>query len=315
MDVYTAKLQIEKLLEYVEHIADSKPRMYKKSKDRWKDIAVMCHQVISSISEIVQEEVMQSDEEGSTFDRDSDILAAVVSMQKEIDRLKQFVSYSLPPSSTESTDTSSITKTSYQPSKISKAKIPSQVRKSMLSEYISCMKSSVDKCKGEYIEAEECLKLLHRWMYSRFFKSSEKFPNFRYNIRRIPMWVRDIVIVYGKHVSLGTSDEFVHKFNEWCDDLEYSENSTNFSVPYEIYRVNKNPQTSDISLTSVVLWDILLDYGLSELCVSDDKYQLYLSENMMYDMCRELNPSELDMYVDYKSDTDILTKCNISTYR
>ena len=46
---------MDKLLTYVKNVADSKPRMYQKSKDRLRDIAGTCQKVIQIISEILQE--------------------------------------------------------------------------------------------------------------------------------------------------------------------------------------------------------------------------------------------------------------------
>ena len=56
MDIYIAKQHIDKLLNYVEDIAENKPNMYQKSKVRLKNIADTCAQVVSVISEILEDD-------------------------------------------------------------------------------------------------------------------------------------------------------------------------------------------------------------------------------------------------------------------
>ena len=62
MDIYTAEIQIKRLLEYFEDIEEKKPLMYQKSKDRYRDLASNCLQVVRVISNILQDETLMNDD-------------------------------------------------------------------------------------------------------------------------------------------------------------------------------------------------------------------------------------------------------------
>lgn len=304
MDVYTAKIQIGKLLEYVENIADSRPKMYKKSINRWKEIAETCQQVVRVISEIVQEEILEDDiEDHVTSNTAHEIQSMIMYMKNEIDQIKDFVSY---PSNTTPDIPKNIVSA---PNSNSKNKIPKEDRREAIAKYKDVLSKLPNKVK-DYPSAYECAMLIWRWFDSRFMQSTQIHTQFRYNIRRIPNWIIDIVIVYSNHLIEGDSDEFIHSFNDWCDSLLDPSSDCNFAVPYEVFKVDTDSDKSDVSLTSVVLWDILVDLGLSELCI-EDSFNLYLSESALYDICANYNESILDDYKNYKVDNNILSKCNI----
>lgn len=301
MDVYTAKIQIQKLLEHVEGIADSRPKMYKKSKERWKEIADMCGQVVKVISQIVREGALESDEDNFEGSVPLELLQTLRDMQSELSGLRQFVTYSPDNPVIETSSTSLTTAT----------KIPNAQRKAMLNEYLITLRS-YQTTPSEYVQVDECARLLYKWFEHRFFKSIETSPQFRYNIRRIPTWIYDIVLAYSKHLMLGTVDQFVEDFDNWCDSLLVS--PCRFAVPYDIYKIDNDLKSEDVTLVAAVLWDMLIDSGLSNICKNDD-YGLYLSESAIYDICKEKNFSVLDHYANYKCDPSIILRCNIQKFR
>ena len=85
--------------------------------------------------------------------------------------------------------------------------------------------------------------------------------------------------------------------------------SANYPLPYDIYDVSNNPKDI-VNLTSVVLWDILLDYGYIALCNRVPE-RLYLREDIVYEFSGEINPGILDMYSNYKSYPEILQICKL----
>ena len=299
MDIYIAKEHMDKLLTYVKNVADSKPRMYQKSKDRLRDIAGTCQKVIQIISEILQEEILDDcfEDNSDTDVRNSEILEMVSAMQSEILHLKQFVSYTC--------DNEEL-KNEVVPLHISNNKrISVEERKSAMSKYRGILKR-LSETYIEFPQVSELCKLLHKWFETRFYSSMRVSKDFRYNIRRIPNWIEDSVVVYSNHVINDTWSEFSHEFYQWCDDLNSS--SCKFAVPYEVYEFDKEDDKR-VSLTSVVIWDILLDAGLVEICQDDS--ELYLSESCIYDMCMSNNPSELDSYRNYKVDRTIIEDCKL----
>ena len=164
-----------------------------------------------------------------------------------------------------------------------------------------------------YPVVSDVVKLLWNWFDARFFKSSTLDSGFRYNIKRIPSWICDIVIVYSKHVVNNTSDMFIREFNRWCMSLCDPTTTTKFAIPYDVYMVDTSPSSCDMSLTAVVMWDMLVDYGLSELCDSNEAPG-YLSDSIIYDKCGQLHPTLLDNYRNYKSDPNILLEAKVTKF-
>lgn len=288
---------MDKLLTYVKNVADSKPRMYQKSKDRLRDIAETCQKVVQIISEILQEEILENSfEESSDTDiGNTEILNMVSAMQSEILNLKQFVSY------TGTDDNQTIIPVDSSSLK----RISSDDRKSALSKYRVVLKR-LSETYIEFPQVSELCKLIYKWFDSRFYSSMKSNKDFRYNIRRIPSWICDIVVVYSNHLKDNTWNSFCHEFYQWCDDLNISH--CKFAIPYEVYEFDK-AEDKKLSLTSVVIWDILLDIGLSELCEDDN--ELYPSDSCIYDMCMKYDPSQLDNYRSYKVDRSIIDECNL----
>lgn len=291
MDIYGAGTNIKKLLAYVEDLADKKPRMYEKSKDRLKEIATTCNQVIVVISDILEDEVLQDD--SIEFGQRSDIDAMLNDMQYQIDRIKKF---------TQGVNTEVATSESLNNKPKEIVNISANVRKKALKNY-SLHLSEISDLRTSYPFADRCGKLLWTWFDVRFLKTVYGTA-FRYNMRRFSEWIQAIVILYGKSIQRNEVAVFENEFQNWLHTLITTDAKDKYAVPFEVYRFCKSPDPSDITLDAVVLWDILLDNGLRELC-TDDKDDLYLNEYGVYDMCNELNPAVLDRYCNYEKHPEI----------
>lgn len=299
MDIYGAQKSVQKLLEYIQSLSDSESRMYKTTKNRLKDVASTCQEVIHTISRILEDEVLQNDTSEFSTITDPNVVCMLDTMQTELDQLRRFTS---------ARSGMSNNAKSLQPSKL---KISSNSRKKIVSYYGSVL-SKVAQSNTTYPIISDCAKLIWNWFDARFFKSANINTGFRYNIRRIPSWICDIVIVYSKHIDNRTTANFITEFNSWCMSLCNSTNTCKFAVPYDIYQVDTNATASDMSLTAVVIWDMLLDMGLSTLC-NLDPLNVSLSDEAIYALCGQLNPRLLDNYRNYKSDPTILLECGIAT--
>lgn len=286
MDINSAELQCKRLLSYVEEIANSPKKMYGKSKTRLKDVATTCSEVVRIIYSVLEDESLSNmDEQEFSQSTNPDIAKVLNDMQTELNRLKAFVSTSPAPSDSPTVSTST--------------------RKQVLINYSNVLKN-VAGTSISIESAHRCARLLEKWFSARFISNSTQ-SEFHYNIKRWPDWLRDIVIVYGHSVATDTEDQFISKFEYWCDNIQVSSN--NYAVPYFIYTFNRYHDTSQFTLTAAVLWDILLDNGLSELCTNDD--DLYPFEDSVYKLCGEYSPAVLDRYADYKLDSQLLKECKL----
>ena len=283
MDIYGAGTNIKKLLAYVESIADNKPKMYAKSKDRLKEIAVTCNQVVEIISEILEDEMLQDD--SIEFGQRSDIDDVLDNMQYQIDKIKQFKGV---PEHTKS-DSS----------------ISSATRKKVIKNYTVCL-SKLSSIETSYPFADRCAKLIWTWFDVRFLKTVQG-TSFRYNMKHFPEWISAIVILYSKAIQANEVAIFEDKFQKWIQNIITTEAKDKYAVPYEVYQFCKNPDPLDVTLDAVILWDILLDNGLRDICTAD-KNDLYLDEYSVYNLCNILNSNVLDDYCDYSTHPGIFIK-------
>lgn len=285
MDIYSAEVQVNKLLNYVKSLSDSKPRMYQKSKDRLRELANNCSQVVLVISEILQDEALVTDQDEFGSSNTNDFNAVLNSMESQISELRQFLSSPKPSAMNTTSSTSA--------------------KKQAICTYKHCL-SSLAHANIIVEEAEGCSRLLWDWFNCRFLEGPSTF---KYNMKRIPNWIRDIVVLYGYHLESETINTFVNSFYSWLSTI--SSGSNNYAVPYEVFTFDTSPPASQMTLTSVVLWDILLDYGLRDIC-SDSSSELFPSEDCVYSLVGSLNGSVMDPYQNYNYDKSILSVCNLT---
>ncbi len=285
MDIYSAEIQVNKLLNYVKNLSNSKSRMYQKSKDRLKELASMCNQVVAVIAEILQDEALvndQQDEFGGSDIRDFDSM--LISMENQLSELRQFLNVpkTTSPTSSEST-----------------------VKHHVFYMYVQCLQSLV---QSSFIiqEAEDCSKLLWAWFSARFCNRSS---DFKYNMKRFPGWIRDIVILYAYHFENNSLNLFVDNFYQWIASI--STGTNNYVVPFEIYDFNRSPKPEMVTLSAVVLWDVLLDCGLRSLC-DDSSSEFFPTEDCVYSLVGMINSKIMDPYQNYLYDNSILTKCKFN---
>lgn len=277
---------MNKLLNYVKGLSDSKSRMYKKSKDRLKELANTCNQVVSIISELIQDEALvnEGDDSSDEFGGSNvkDYLAALNSMEASISELRQFLSPKVSSSGTSVVSSNS------------------EIKKHMLYDYRTCLKNLSESSQITE-ESEDCSRLVWSWFASRYLEGPESF---RYNIQKISFWIRDIVVLYGYHLEQNSVGVFKSNFQKWIESIS-PEN--NYVVPYEVYKFEKKPDPKMLTLTAAVIWDIMLDSGLRDLCTKK-----YIDEDCIYSMIGTLNSEVMNPYTNYQYDTSILKRCGLT---
>lgn len=298
MDIYSAEGHVQKLLTYVEDLQHARPKMYATTKGRLRDLASTCQKIVHVISNIIEQEIL--DESSNEFEQytDTNVIKSLDLMEREMAQLRKFVS------GNQTIDIHPKAECSSQ----SKQKISSSSRKRIISCYGNTLSELTQACP--YPTVADCAKLLWNWFDCRFLQATPTKNSFHYNIHRLPFWVCDIVIAYGKHTERGTQLQFIREFNDWCESLTIGQ-SNKYAVPYEIYQIDANLMPSDMTLTAVVLWDVLFDNGLDHLCIKDN-VDVYLSEDMLYKRCSKISSNLLDDYRNYKDDITILYECKLA---
>lgn len=285
MDIKLAESQVANLLEYLQDMDKKKPLLYRKSKDRLRDVATNCLQVVKVISSILQDETLTTDEYEFSGSRRSDIRTMIDSMDKEIQKMKNFVGYGL---------------------NSEEDPIGVETRKSILKLYESVFASVVEKNLVSQ-HAMNCAKIIQEWYTVRFVDSSNKYPNFRYNIRRLKDWTLGIVILYGRYHESG-QESISSVFDSWFNTLS-SPSGDRYAVPYQVYTITKDLESQPITLSSLVIWDILCHEGYSTLC--NNGGDLVPRDDELYELCVKNSPEILDRYRNYLFDNSVLTECNL----
>jgi len=156
----------------------------------------------------------------------------------------------------------------------------------------------------------KCATLLWRWYEARIIRKYNHVPTFRYDMFRIRRIIHSLVIVFGYYHEKDELDVFLEGFDKWTKELNISPKSNTWIAPFQVFQVERNIDklyaNSYANLTSVVIWDILLDNGLQELCDMQPHNDIYPRDDEIYDLTYNSNASILDPYVNYKEDPTIL---------
>lgn len=180
-------------------------------------------------------------------------------------------------------------------------------KSTVMREYSSCIRDLPDNC-SEYVEAEKCADLIKLWFNKRFYGGVRIETG--YKLDRLHEWIENIVIEYSIHIRDGTVKEFESNFRLWCNNI--SDSGNKYIVPSSIFKHSKQLDPSAASLTGLVLWEILMNSGLSALSVMPLK-QFGLRPNALYNRFTDIDYSDklIDQYVSYKLDESVLNLAKI----
>ena len=290
-------MHLHSVKSYIEGLRNSNSKVYSKTKKKLTELSSDMLQCVQMISEILKEESLDTDETGilsseSTEFTDSDILQLSQDMADTISKFEELDQFNHMFTGVKKEDTSDslIPVTSISPS--------SKQKKYIIRSYGDALRKLPDKLVN-YPDAKLCSELLWKWYRIRFFESQS--PDFHYNIKNLPIWLRNIVLTFGSHLEDGTIDKFCEDFEGWLSSVQQSgSKQSKYSVPYEVYALDITIKTSDVSLTSVVLWEILYENGLQSL--SDPKLETCaLQSETMYNLCTKYNPDIMEQYEYYEN--------------
>lgn len=294
MDIHSAKKNVEKLLSYIEEMSSKDTKLYSKSRDRLRDIADNCNQVVKIISDLLQEEMLGTD--SIEFRENSDIFdKALGSMEYQINKAHQFTQDVPAVGGIGSAVPSNVVNT---PS------ISSATKRAVFAKYSDCLLKLSHK-PTDYHFASRCATLLWSWFDTRFYKTMPG-STFKYSVRKFPEWIESIVVLYGKAIHENSVTEFEAEFQEWLVSIQDTDARDKYAIPYSVYQFCKLHDPTSVTLDAVVLWDILLDMGLHKLCTSD-RGDLYMDQYCIYSLCNNLNPLALEHYCDYTTHPEIFT--------
>lgn len=246
-NVYSLEASAKKISDALDVLLEEKPKMYEKTKIRYKDIAVSLLSSAEKISKILQDLALspQSDDEfnelaGNVFD--SRIDSALQGVQTEVTAAKSFSS-----------------------SSNAKTFVDLQLIDDTLQE--------LESLNLHWKEINTCARLLHTWFHLRFIVHPPQVCNYSY----IGSWVHAFILSYGKACSDGTAKVFESSLQVWCDQLSQKPLANKYVLPFSIFNITRSDEPADFTVHAVLINDFFYSsclYKLSSLYSSFDSVEI-----------------------------------------
>lgn len=259
LEIYPSEVAARKISKHLDKMAQVKPRVYRKTLLRYKKLAYLLIECVTKIVRLLQSEVLLSSE-------DTEFQELIANFDVEqIDELRDSVD-------------SLGNLIEKKPSAESK-----RLASDTLRQYRDVFTVAAEQDCG-YAEVNECTDLLHYWITRRF---SGLNPNFKYQIKQMPVWATYIIVAYGKYHSMGESIKFVQDFKQWCDGLD-SDTSNCWALPYNVFNMTKTVDPNNFTLDAMVIYDILTNGPLYQLI--DDKAKVPMDSSYIAKLIKETKP-------------------------
>ena len=236
LEIYPSEVAARKISRHLDKMIATKPRVYRKTLLRYKKLAYLLLECVTKIVRMLQSEMLLSssdtefDELGSNID-----VEQIDELRDSVDNLGNLIE-----------------------------KKPSNEIKKLTGETLRTYREVFNQATQHdfgYIEVNECAGLLDYWMIHRF---SGINPNFKFQIKQLPVWASFIVIAYGRYHSLGYTQKFVEDFKLWCDSLD-DDDSNCWALPYNIFSMTKVIDPGNFTIDAMVIYDLLIDGSLYQL--------------------------------------------------
>ena len=259
LEIYPSEVAARKISRHLDRMITDKPRVYRKTLLRYKKLAQLLLECVSKIVKMLQSEMLLSSEDtefqelASTFDTEQ-----IDELRDSVDALGNLVD-----------------------------KKPSPESKKLSGDTLKLYKTTFHQAAQQdfgYAEVNECAQLMDYWMSHRFAGDN---PNFKFQIKQLPIWATFIVIAYGKYHSLGTSVQFVHEFRTWCDSLD-GDLSNCWALPYNVFNMTKTIDPSNFTVDAMVIYDILMNDSLYQLV--DQK--IPMDSSYIANLVKEYHPDQ-----------------------
>ena len=332
MDIYGAEKAIAKLKTYVQDVYECRPGMYKKSKDRLKDIAGTCSEIVDLISVIVEDASLSSEVNGyddydefldSSYctDDDEDVHLMLMEMGHKLDYLKRFLNKNNESvDNCEDNDVSAIhdesdkiNDTDIHHTKCEDKGIGCSIPES-LSSFVSTYSPNATS-KKDKLSSSQCKNIIHKYakaldnarlacnnIYAKeccelvnyWFENRFLFQNkdFRYNPKHIGKWIQAIIIGYGKALHDGQQAVTYYTRHVHKWVDSIEEKGTTFVLPYDIYQLTKEVPKKYVVKDTLILWDMLLNAGYDDICDRGD--DIFVSDYSLSARFKNINQNISD---------------------
>ena len=236
LEIYPSEVAARKISRHLDKMIETKPRVYRKTLLRYKKLAYLLLECITKIVRMLQSEMLLSSEDTEFQELVSDFdMEQIDELRDSVDDLGNLIEKK------PSTEIKKLTNDT-------------------LRTYREVFGQAVQHDFG-YVEVNECAEILNYWMLHRFSGSN---PNFKFQVKQLPVWASFIVIAYGKYHSTGNTQKFVLDFKTWCDSLD-NDDSNCWALPYNIFSMTKIIDPGNFTIDAMVIYDLLIDGSLYQL--------------------------------------------------
>lgn len=236
LEIYPSEVAARKINKHLDKMIKVKPRVYRKTLLRYKQLASLLLECVSKIVKMLQSEMLLSSGDAEFQELASDFdMEQIDELRASVDNLGNLID-----------------------------KQPSQESRKIAGETIKLYKETFKQASDTdfgYVEANECAELINYWITKRF---SGFNTNFKYQIKQLPVWATFIIIAYGKYHAMGFSNKFVAEFKQWCDSLD-ADVSNCWALPYNVFNMTKVIDPSNFTVDAMIIYDILIDGCLYKL--------------------------------------------------
>ena len=259
LEIYPSEVAARKISKHLDKMAEVKPRVYHKTLLRYKKLAYLLIECVTKIVRMLQSETLLSSGDAEFQELASDFdIEQIDELRNSIDALGNLVE-----------------KDVSQDSK--------NVASDTLKQYRKVFKQASEYDFG-YSEVNDCADLLNCWITHRF---SDFNPNFKYQIKQMPLWATYIVVAYGKYHSTGNAGVFVGDFKKWCNGLD-TDLSNCWALPYNVFNMTKKVNPDNFTVDAMVIYDILINGCLYQLI--DGKVKIPMDSSYIAKLLKECKP-------------------------
>ena len=259
LEIYPSEVAARKISAHLDKMAETKPRVYRKTLLRYKKLAYLLLECVTKIVRMLQSEILLSSEDNEFQELITDFdTEQIDELRDSVDSLGNLVEKKSTPEN-------------------------KKLAGDTLKQYQTVFNQASNYDFG-YVEVNECAQLLNLWMTQRF---SGFNPNFKFQIKQLPIWATFIVIAYGKYQSIGESTKFVRDFKKWCNKLD-DDTSNCWALPYNVFNMTKVIDPNNFTVNAMVIYDILINGCLYQLI--DGKNKIPMDSAYISKLVKEYKP-------------------------
>ena len=278
LEIYPSEVAAKKISNHLNKMIEVRPRVYRKTLLRYKKLAYLLLECATKIIRMLQSEMLLTSEDNEFQELVSDFdIEQIDELRDSVDNLGNLIERKQSP---ESKKLAAIT----------------------LDRYCEIFKVASTLDFG-YYEVNECAQLLWLWISQRF---SGFNPNFKFQIKQLPIWATFIVIAYGKYQSIGETTRFVTDFTNWCNGLD-ADTSNCWALPYNIFNMTKVIDPNNFTVNAMVIYDLLINGCLYQLM--DDNTKIPMDSSYIAKLVKEYHPEySRDVRTRFTRQSELITQ-------